>query len=163
MRPSRVVAAVLLAVSAAHAGTANQVRKDAFRLLNEGVAAYNRAAYREAIPPLTQAASMSLNSFRAYYFLGLSLAGDRRYADAIEAYKIALDLDPDHLQANVSNADAWLAQGDADEANPFYTRALKLRAEYAPALDGLARVAEAQADEEKAVAYFTRALASDKG
>jgi tetratricopeptide (TPR) repeat protein len=158
---SLVVAAS--AATAARGGTAVEVRKDAFKLLNDGVAAYNRAAYREAIPPLTQAASMSLNSFRAYYFLGLALAGDRRYADAVEAYKVALDLDPNHLQANVSIADAWLMQGDADEANPYYTRALKLRAEYAPALDGLARVAEAQADDDKAIALFTRSLASDKG
>lgn len=148
---------------AALAGTANQVRKDAFRLLNEGVAAYNRGAFREAIPPLQQAASMSLNSFRAHYFLGLALAGDRRYAAAVESYKIALDLDPSHLQANVAMADAWLAQGDADEGSPYYARALKLRAEYAPALDGQGRVAQAQADDDKAIAMFTRAIASDKG
>lgn len=159
-----MVATIVLATAMpVHAGTANQVRKDAFRLLNEGVAAYNRAAYAEAIPPLQQAAAMSLNSFRAYYFLGLALAGDRRYTDAVEEYKIALDLDPSHLQANVSMADAWLSLGDADEALPYYTRGLKLRAEYAPALDGLARVAEAQADDDKAIALYNRALASDKG
>ena len=97
---------------------------------------------------------MSLNSFPANYYLGLALAGDRRYADAVEAYKVALDLDPDHLQANVSIGDAWLKLGDTDEALPYYVRAAKIRPEYAPALDGTARVAEALADQEKAIALY---------
>src|SRR5258706_13335221 len=151
------------AVTAALAGKANDVRKDAFKLLNEGVAAYNRADYRAAIVPLQKAAATSLNSFPAHYFLGLALAGDRRYAEAVEAYKIALDLDPDHLQANIAIGDAWLAQGDTDEAQPYYVKAGKLRPEYAAALDGPPRVAEAEADDDKATALYERALASDKG
>ncbi len=166
MRYGAIAFTLLVAASAvptSFAGKANDVRKDAFKLLNEGVAAYNRADYRAAIVPLQKVAAMSLNSFKANYFLGLALAGDRRYADAIEAYKIALDLDPDHLQANVAIGDSWLAQGDTDEALPYYVRAGKLRPEYAPALDGLARVAEATADQDKAIALYGRALASDKG
>jgi len=151
------------AATAVHAGKAGEVRKDAFKLVNEGVSAYNRADYKAAIPPLQKAAAMSLNSFPAHHYLGLALAGDRRYAEAVEAYTIALDLEPDHLQANVSMGDAWLAQGDTDEALPYYVRAGKLRPEYAAALDGLARVAEAQALDDQAIALFDRALASDKG
>jgi tetratricopeptide (TPR) repeat protein len=166
MRYGAVAFALLVAattVTTTFAGKANDVRKEAFKLLNEGVAAYNRADYRSAIIPLQKVAAMSLNSFQANYFLGLALAGDRRYADAVEAYKIALDLEPDHLQANVAIGDSWLAQGDTDEALPYYVRAGKLRPEYAPALDGLARVAEATADQDKAIALYGRALASDKG
>jgi tetratricopeptide (TPR) repeat protein len=148
---------------AAFAGKANDVRKDAFKLLNEGVAAYNRSDFGVAVAALQKAAGMSLNSFPAHYYLGLSLAGDRRYAEAVDAYKIALDLDPNHIQANVSIGDALLAEGDIDEAQPYYVKAGKLRPEYAPALDGLARVAEAEADQDKAIALYGRALASDKG
>src|SRR5262245_50918225 len=166
MRPVGFVLTMLgaaAAVTDSFAGKANDVRKTAFKLLNEGVAAYNRADYKNAIGPLEKAAAMSLNSFPAHHYLGLALAGDRRYAEAVEAYKIALDLDPDHLQANIAIADAWLAQGDTDEAQPYYFKAARLRPEYAPALDGLARVAEAQADDDKAIALYGRALASDKG
>jgi tetratricopeptide (TPR) repeat protein len=151
------------AATTAHAGKAGEVRKAAFKLVNEGVSAYNRADYKAAIPPLQKAAAMSLNSFPAHHYLGLALAGDRRYAEAVEAYRIALDLEPDHLQANVAMGDAWLAQGDTDEAQPYYVRAGKLRPEYAAALDGMARVAEAQAKDDAAIALFDRALASDKG
>jgi tetratricopeptide (TPR) repeat protein len=106
---------------------------------------------------------MSLNSFRTYYFLGLALTGDRRYADAVQALSVALDLDPSHIQANVASGDALLLQGNIDDASPFYYRALKLRAEYPGALDGLARVAEAQADDDRAISFYERAIASDKG
>jgi tetratricopeptide (TPR) repeat protein len=166
MRRSGFVLTMLVAASAvteSFGGKANDVRKAAFKLLNEGVAAYNRADYRGAIVPLQKAAAISLNSFPAHHYLGLALAGDRRYAEAVEAYKIALDLDPSHLQANIAIGDAWLALGDTDEAQPYYFKAGKLRPEYAPALDGLARVAEAQADDDKAIALYGRALASDKG
>jgi tetratricopeptide (TPR) repeat protein len=166
VRRTALALITLIAATAAtelHAGKAGQVRKDAFKLLNEGVAAYNRADYRAAIIPLQRAAAMSLNSFPAHHYLGLALAGDRRYAEAVEAYTIALDLDPNHLQANVSMGDAWLAQGDTDEAQPYYVKAGKLRPEYAAALDGMARVAEAQALDDAAIALFERALASDKG
>ena len=155
--------ALACALRAAYAGKANDVRKDACKLLNEGVAAFNKSDYKAAIAPLQKAAAMSMNSFPANYYLGMSLAGDRRYTDAVEAYKIALDLEPEHLQANVSIGDALLALGDADEAQPYYVKAQKLRPEYAPALDGLARVAESTADQDKAIALYGRALASDKG
>ncbi len=151
------------AYTVAHAGNAIEVRKEAFRLLNEGVAAYNRADYKGAVEALKKASAISLNSFPSNYYLGLALAGDRRYAEAIDAYKVALDLEPDRLQANVSAGDALLAMGDTDEAQPYYVKAEKLRPEFAPALDGMARIADATADREKAVSLFTRALASDKG
>lgn len=151
------------AATAVYAGKANDVRKEAFKLLNEGVAAYNHADYKAAILPLQKAAAMSMNSFPAHYYLGLALAGDRRYGEAVDTYRIALDLDPDHLLANVSIGDALLAEGDIDEAQPYYVKAGKLRPEYAAALDGLARIAEATNDRDKAIALYGRALASDRG
>ena len=149
--------------SEAMAGRAGEVRKEAFKLLNEGVAAYNKGDFKAAVTALSKASNMSLNSFRTHYFLGLALSGDRRYADAFQALSIALDLDPSHLQANVASGDALLLQGIVDDASPFYYRALKLRAEFPPALDGLARIAEAQADDDRAIALYERAIASDKG
>ena len=163
-RPAALFFALALpAAATAWAGTATDVRKEAFNLLNQGVAAYNRGDFKAAIDALTKASNMSLNSFRTNYFLGLALTGDRRYGDAVQALSVALDLDPSHLQANVASGDALLAQGIVDEASPFYYRALKLRAEYPPALDGLARVQEALADDDKAIALYERAIASDKG
>jgi tetratricopeptide (TPR) repeat protein len=83
--------------------------------------------------------------------------------DAVDALKVALDLDPNHLQAHVALGDAYLKQGDLGEASAEYNRALKLRSEYPQALDGIARTYEAQAEDDRAISFYNRAIASNKG
>jgi len=158
-----VLLIVAVAAPVAWAGQAGEVRKQAFRLLNQGVAAYKRGEFDLAVERLSQSASMALNSFRAHYYLGLSLIGARRYDEALDFLAIALDLDPGHMSSHVATGDALLKLGDLTEAGASYYRALKLRPEYPPALDGLARVYEAQANEFEAIAHYGRAIASDRG
>jgi tetratricopeptide (TPR) repeat protein len=160
------LAAAILAgalAAPAWAGKSPEVRTESFRLLSEGVAAYQRGEFKEASEKLTASASMALNSFRAHYYLGLALIGDRRYAEAVDAIEVALDLDPNQVLAHVALGDAQLKRGDTPEAMAAYYRALKLRAEYSPALDGIARAHEAQGNDENALAFFRRAIASNKG
>jgi tetratricopeptide (TPR) repeat protein len=145
------------------AGKAGQVRARSFKLLNQGVAAYKRGDFADAVGYLSESAGMALNSFRAYFYLGLALIGDRRYSDALEALEVALDLDPGHVQSMVAQGDAFLKLGDLEEARASYYMALKLRPEFPPSLDGLARIAEAQAESEDAIRTYLRAIASDKG
>jgi len=99
-------------VPPARAGKAAEVRTSSFELLNEGVAAYRRGDFAVAVDRLTLSAGMALNSFRAYYYLGLALIGDRRYSDALEALEIALDLDPNHFQAIVATGDELTPIGE---------------------------------------------------
>lgn len=155
--------AALAATPAALAGRAADVRTRAFEELNQGVAAYRRGDYAVAAEFLASSASAALNSFRAHFYLGLALIGDRRYEEAVEALTVALDLDPSHLQAHVAMGDARLKQGDLNEARASYVRALQLRPEYAPALDGIARIEEAGDDRLEAERTFRRAIASDAG
>jgi tetratricopeptide (TPR) repeat protein len=145
------------------AAKSGEVRKESFDLLNQGVAAIQRGEYALAIEKLEKAASVSLNSFRANFYLGVAYLGDRRYSDAAEALRTAIDLEPNNLQAHVSLGDAYLKQGDTDEASAEYYRALKIRPEYAPALDGIARTYEAQGDDAQAVTFYQRAITSNKG
>ena len=162
----RVAVPILLAALMAAplpAGKAGEVRAEAFRLLNQGVSAYRKGLYADAADKLERATSMALNNFRAHYYLGLALIGDRRYVEAIDALDIALDLDPNHLQSHVAKGDASLKQGDLNESKASYALALKLRPEYAAALDGLARIEEAGAEENAAIALYQRAIASDAG
>ncbi len=147
----------------ASAADAAQVRVDSFRLLNEGVAAYNRGRYAEAVDKLRQSSAVALNSFRAYYFLGLALIGDQRYEEALDALEIALELDPFHLHSLVAAGNAHLKMGQIDDSIASYYRALKLRAEYPNALDGIARCQQAQGKNDKAIEFFRRAIASNKG
>ncbi len=163
---SPLLSAALLFVlggGTARAGKAGEIRVEAIALLNEGVAAYNQGDYPGAVEKLRRSADLALNTFRAYYYLGLALTGDRRYPEAIDALDVSLDLDPTHLSAHVAMGNARLKQGDADEAMAAFVRALKLRAEYPGGLDGIARVYEAKAEDEKAIEFYRRAIASNKG
>ena len=161
-----VAAGLLLAVLAQHptlAGRAGDVRVEAFELLNEGVSAYNRGLYDEAVESLGRCAAIALNSFRAHYYYGLALSASRRYVEAVETLNVALDLEPEDLQALVALGNAQLKLGDIDEARAGYARALKLRPAHAPALDGVARTYEAQANDDKALDYYRQAILSNKG
>lgn len=157
---------LLGAVVASHpvgAGKAAEVRARAAELLNQGVSAHNRGEHAEAVERLQQAAEIALNSFRTYYYLGLALSGDRRYADALDALGVALDLDPNHLRSLVALGDAHLELGDVNAARAAYYRALKQRPAHAPALDGLGRSHESLADEAKAIGFYRRAILGSKG
>jgi len=145
------------------AGRARDVRVQSFENLNEGVAAYNRGEFKLAVEKLRLSSAVALNSFRAYYYLGLALQGTRDYLESIDTLHIALDLDPNHLQAYVARGDAQLKLGDIDEARADYVRAMKLRPAHAPALDGLARSYEAQAKHDEAIKWFRQSIHSNKG
>jgi tetratricopeptide (TPR) repeat protein len=145
------------------AGNAAQVRAQAFQELNQGVTAYKRGDYALAIQRLESSASVALNSFRANYYLGLALIGDRRYGDALAPLEVALDLDPSHLRSHIATGDANLKMGDLNEAAASYYRAMKLRPEYPPSLDGLARILESQDRIPEAVQHFRRAIESNRG
>ena len=145
------------------AGRAAQVRVRSFEALNEGVSAYKRGDYALAVERLSESVSMALNSFRAHYYLGLALIGNRQYVEAIEIFEIALDLDPQHLQSLVAIGDAFLKTGNIAESRAAYSRALKVRPAYPPALDGLGRSYEAQSDEDRAIEQFEEAIRSNKG
>ncbi|HEU4401966.1 MAG TPA: tetratricopeptide repeat protein, partial [Candidatus Polarisedimenticolia bacterium] len=94
----------------------------------------------------------------AYYYLGICLNSDRRYGEAIEPLKIALDLQPDYIQAHLALGDAYLKQGDAGEARAEYLRALDLQPGYAPAFDGLGRLLESIGQDSDAETQYRKAI-----
>ncbi len=157
------IAGLLVLGSPILAGRAAEVRRRSYDLLNEGVTAYKNGDYAAAVEKLRESSGLALNSFRAYFYLGLALSADRRYVEAVESLNIALDLDPVHLQSLVALGDAQWKIGDLAEADAAYFRALKLRPEYADALDGLARVRESRGQIDLAVTTFQRAIASNRG
>ncbi|HEX6853202.1 MAG TPA: tetratricopeptide repeat protein [Candidatus Polarisedimenticolaceae bacterium] len=157
--------AVLLVFLSPHvrAGKAVEVRAESFRRLSEGAALVNRGEYGKAVEILRGVTNTALNSYRAWYFLGLALLGDRRPTAAVDALRVALELDPSQLQAHVAFGDAYLQIGDLGEAEAAYHRALKLRPDFPAAYEGLGRLAEARADEAAAVDFYEKAIASNRG
>lgn len=83
----------------------------------------------------------------------------RRTDAALEAYRQALDIDPDHLDALNNLADALNSMERKAEALPLLERALAVKPDYVPALNNratvlklLGRTAEAMRDFDLAVA-----------
>jgi len=158
-----VACALVASAVPVHAEVASVVRTESFRLLNEGIAAYNKGDYRGAITSLEKSASMALNSFRAHLYLGLARIGDRRYPEAVDALLVALDLEPENLQGLTGLGEAYLRMGDIDESRAAYVRALKERPEFPAALVGIARSFEAQGRDSEAVPFYRRAITANAG
>ena len=160
----RVLPAILLACvaalpsSLAFAFTASEARTLSFKLQTEGMRLYKEGKTKDAIEAFQQVVNINLNSFLAYYYLGICLNADRRYGEAIDPLKIALDLQPDYIQAHIALADAYLKQGDAGEARAEYLRALDLQPNFAPAYDGLGRLLESTGRDDDAEAQYRKAL-----
>jgi tetratricopeptide (TPR) repeat protein len=163
-----LLAVVLLTLPAgaaprAEVSRSQELRARVFKMLNDGIQAVKEGRPKDAIPLLEQASNIALNSFRAYFYLGVAYKADRQYQKAVEPLQIALELDPVNLQARVTLADCYLKRGDPAEALAEYHRALAQQGDYAPAFDGLGRAAEASGDVEKAVEHYRKAIALNPG
>jgi len=156
-----VLTAILLAGAAATpaaAITAAEARTKSFKLQSAGMKLHREGHYPEAIEALRQAVNLQLNSFMAWYYLGICLAAERRYGEAIEPLKTALDLQPDYIQAHVALGDAHLKLGEIGEARAAYLRALELQQNYAAAHDGMGRLLESIGKDDEAEAAYRKAL-----
>ncbi len=168
-RPVAILASlVLVLIPASHDSRAavsrsQQLKAETFERMNRGIKALRDGQAKEAIELLTEVARMALNSFRAYYYLGLAYKADRQYLKAVEPLTFALDLDPTHMQAHVDLGDCYLKRGDTAEALAEYHRALEIQQGFAPAWDGLGRAAEASGDDEAAVSHFKKAIEVNPG
>jgi len=148
----------LLLPGPVYAISAADARTTSFKLQSDGMRLYKEGKIKDAIEAFQQVVSINLNSFMAYYYLGLSLSADRRYGEAIEPLKIALDLQPDYVQAHLALGDACLKQGDTSEARAEYLRALELQPGYAPAFDGLGRLFEVIGQDDQAEQQYRKSL-----
>jgi tetratricopeptide (TPR) repeat protein len=155
--------ACVLCSGTAIAGRAADVRTEAFNQTAQGISAYKQGDFDLAVSKLSSAADAALNSFRAHYYLGLALTGQRSYPEALEALSVALDLDPFHLSAICALGNASLKMGDLGEAHAAYYRALKVRPEFPAALDGLGRYYETRDDTQAAITHYKRSFNSDRG
>jgi tetratricopeptide (TPR) repeat protein len=138
--------------------TAGDARTQSFKLQSDGMRAYNEGRYKDAIALLQQVCNIHLNSAMAWYFLGLSLAAERRYSEAVDPIKIALDLQPDYVQAHLALGDTFLKLGETDEARAAYLRALDMQPNYAPAHDGMGRLLESMGKDDEAETSYRKAL-----
>lgn len=150
-------------LSGASAEKADEVRKNSFELISKGRTSYKRGEYEKAAEQLGKASHMALNSFLAHYYYGLSLFALRRYSEAVEPLKIALDLNPKHTQTHIALGDTYLKIGDHEEAYAEYYRIFEINKAYAPAYDGIGRYYESIGQQEEAIKNFEKAIDLNKG
>ena len=156
--PALCLACVVVTASPARAVSAPEARTQSFKLQSEGMRLYKEGKFKDATLAFQQVVNLNLNSFLAFYYLGICLNADRRYGEAIEPLKIALDLQPDYVQAHLALGDAYLKQGDTGEARAEYLRALELQANYAAAFDGLGRLLETTGQDDQAEEQYRKSL-----
>lgn|SRR3989344_8144438 len=99
------------------------VMSDEFNL--QGFNLMNAGDNAGAKPYLEKAIKYNPNHFRAYNSLGLIYAGNKNYDKAIQLYRTALQINPDHDKAAINLIAALYGKGDCaatiDEAKKFYS------------------------------------------
>lgn len=109
--------------------------------------------------------SMEPSKFRWPYFLGVAMTSMGRDADAIRAFRRAIELDPDYLPAQLRLAKLLRTVGNWDESRKIYRTVVQRHPDCARAHYGLGRVQFAGGEIQAALKSYQTAsrLAPDFG
>ena len=88
-------------------------------------------------------------------------AESSKYAEAIEAYETALEIEPDYADAYCNLGAVRYNQGQRAEARRAFEACLSREADHVEANFNLANVLEEEGDDRGALAHYRRALAAD--
>lgn len=80
------------------------------------------------------------------------------FDQAIRAFTLALETDPNYAEAHYNLGTLYLKQGKPDEARRHLLRALELRHDYPDALNNLGLLAAQAGDARQGIAYFQQAI-----
>lgn len=105
-----------------------------------------------------RAQMLAPKEFRWAYYLGISQAELGKQNESVAAFKIALQLDPDHLPAQLRLAEALLAAGEMNESRKLFESVIKRNAKIAQAYYGLGRIAAANGNQDVAIGHYRKAL-----
>jgi hypothetical protein len=98
---------------------------------------------------------------QSYLRLGIILERQQKPAEAMQAYRQALDIDPTQSQAEVNLGTLLARAGQLDEARVHFGRGVVLDPMSVIGLTGLGQVAQLQGRREEALAFYRRALTVD--
>jgi Flp pilus assembly protein TadD len=99
-----------------------------------------------AVPFLRASLKLKPESAPARFNLGLALAGQRQFGDALKEFDEALRIDPRHAEALYSSGAILQAQGRLADAVARYRRAVEVNPEHATAHTNLAAILGASGD-----------------
>jgi protein O-mannosyl-transferase len=114
--------------------------------------------YRSAYSIWKDTLEKAPHSFAAYNDVGVALADEENWPEAIAHYNMALELNPQYAEAYNNLGIALAAQGHTAEAMDKYRTSLKIKPQYAAALNNLGILLADQGKLADAVAHYKRAL-----
>ena len=120
----------------------------------------NRASEARSEP---QASGVRMSASASELFeVGCRLDSEREtYAEAIEAYRRALEVDPEHADSHCNLGSIFYNQGRRGPARACFERALEVEPQHVEANLNLATMLEEDERNEPALRHYKRALASD--
>jgi len=122
-----------------------------------GVLEWQCGTFDPALAWLDRAIKIAPGEARYHYVRGLILTSMRRIHDAIGAYRLMLDIDPEHIDALNNLANCYRENGEDAVAEPFYRSALALRRD-ANALTNLGTLLQASGQHEEAFELLNEAV-----
>jgi tetratricopeptide (TPR) repeat protein len=107
-------------------------------------------------------ASGDPRSASAWFEVGCRLDSDREtYSEAIEAYRRALEADPEHADSHCNLGSIFYNQGRRGPARSCFERALEVEPQHVEANLNLATMLEEDEQNEAALRHYKRALVAD--
>ncbi len=130
---------------------------DALHLL--GLIAYRRSHYERALDLITQAIRHHATTPLFFYNQGRVHQALHQWSEAERAYRHALSLQPDDMNALGNLGNVLREQGALDEARAVYEQVVTLKPDHAEGYNNMGVVLKAQGKAEEAKAAWRRALA----
>jgi tetratricopeptide (TPR) repeat protein len=127
------------------------------RVLIEGLLAARRGEGTQANEAYTRLASLAPGDARPHYYLGVRLLGDQKYAEAAQALRKAVELDPQSGGARNMLGYAALRQGDTAGAISAFTEYARMLPQEPNPQDSLGEALLAAGRFPEAEAAFARA------
>lgn len=105
----------------------HQERNESIRLMNAAVKLANEGRQEEAISRLTQAATVDPTNHRAHFNKGIILQTSKRFDEAREAFKLAVDGAPDRAEYLYQLGMVLHEKGECSDAIPVLIKSSQVR------------------------------------
>lgn len=106
----------------------------------------------------SHAVKVTQNNHLAHYNLAKVMEGKGEYGQAIENYKIVVEIHPDDYEAYNNMGAMFLKQGQFDQAVISYEKSLKIKPDYLIAMYNAGIVTLKQGKYDETIKYFHKAL-----
>ena len=117
--------------------------------------------WKDAVTLSRHAVRVTSDNFQQYNNLGIHLADQGRYDEAISNYFESIKINPDFAWTRNNLGNALMAQGRLDAAIQEFWKALRLNPSYAEAHNNLGIALAKQGNFEEAISHFLEALKAD--